>query len=355
MNQEENKTSRMKRTAKVNSSLRKKLRAYLMYALFLAAVAAAAVLLCVFVFFKVHTVLVTGNTKYSDSDILETADIRKGDNVVMLETEIVEERILKKFPYMEDVNIKKKLPVTVEIAVDEAKAQYSVVYGEGMYAYTAASRKLLEAKEVPAEGSTVVRGGEVQDVNGTLVFADEKVMNAFDIIVAAIEELPDCNITEMNISNIYDISLIYDNRIKLEVGGISDIDYKLSFGWEIVTGGSIGSDEMGILDLTLTKDVDKAYFSPITNTSGFDSGDVHTSFEDYLQQKEKEEQEQIKADAEKEAAENAENGESRGEPVEERGDDIPDAPYTESSEESDDGSSKVYGTDAGRGDDIPDV
>ena len=351
MNQEENVTSRMKRTRKVNRPLEKKLRLYVMYALFLVAVAAAAILLCVFVFFRVHNIEITGNTKYTDSDILKVARISEGDNVVLLESGIIEERILDSFPYMESVTIKKKLPVTVEIAVDEAKAQYSVVFGEGMYAYTAASRKLLEAKDTPAEGSTVVKGGEVTDVDGTLVFADEKVMNAFDIVVSAISELPDCNITELDITNVYDISIIYDNRIKLEVGGVSDIDYKLSFGYEIVTGGSIGSTELGILDLTLTKDIDKAYFSPVGSTAGFYNSSQYTSFEDYLKQKEEEENEQIKNDA---AALADEEGEESKEPVEERGDDIPDAPYEESSGDSDE-SSKEYGTDAGRGEDIPDL
>lgn len=349
MNQEAVKTSRMKRKPKLNSAARQKLRLYLTYALILAVIAAAAVLLCVFVFFKVHSVKVVGNTKYTDSDILNVANIDPGDNVVMLESEIVEERILKSFPYMENVTINKKLPVTVEIVVQEASAQYSVVYGEGMYAYTSQSRKLLEAKEVPAEGSTIVKGGEVTDVNGTLVFADEKVMNAFDTIVAAIGEHPNANVTELNITNIYDISLIFDHRIKLEVGGLSDIDYKLNFGFEIVTGGSIGSDEMGILDLTLTKEVDKAYFSPVGNASGFEDGSVHTSFEDYLQQKEEEEQAQIKENAEALAEE------GKHEPVGERGDDIPDSPYVESKPSEGSEDKKEYGTEAGRGNDIPDV
>lgn len=354
MNQEAAKTSRMKRRPKLDKDTRRKLRLYGSYALFLAIIAVVAVLLCVFVFFRVHTVELSGNTKYSDADILRVADINEGDNVVMLESEIIENRILEAFPYMENVTIKKKLPVTVEIIVEEARAQYSVVYGEGMYAYASASRKLLEAKETPAEGSTIVKGGEVTDVNGTLVFADEKVMNAFDIIANAVEKHPQANITELNISNVYDISLVYDNRIKLEVGGVSDIDYKLNFGFEIVTGGSIGSSELGILDLTLTKEVDKAYFSPVGNTSGFDSTDPHTSFEDFLQQKEEQEKEQIKADAEAIADE---EGESSGssEPVGERGDDIPDAPYTESTSDEEPEESKEYGTDAGRGDDIPDV
>ena len=349
MNQEAARSSRMKRVPKLNKTAGRKLRLYGTYALFLIGLAAASILLCVFVFFKVHSVKVRGNTKYTESDILQVANIDVGDNVVMLETEIIEERILKSFPYMENVTINKKLPVTVEIVVEEADAQYSVVYGEGMYAYTSPSRKLLEAKATPAEGSTVVKGGEVTDVNGTLVFADEKVMNAFDVIVAAIAEHPNSNITELDITNIYDISLIFDDRIKLEVGGISDIDYKLSFGYEIVTGGSIGREEMGILDLTLTKEVDKAYFTPVGNASGFEGDASHTSFEEYLKQKEEAEKEQIQANAEAMADENS------NKPVGERGDDIPDTPYVESKPPEGSEDEKEYGTEAGRGNDIPDV
>ncbi|MDE6591073.1 MAG: FtsQ-type POTRA domain-containing protein, partial [Oscillospiraceae bacterium] len=68
-------------------------------------VAAAVVLACV-VFFRVNSVEVTGNVRYTTEEIIEASGITTGDNLVALSRSRVSAAICTQLPYVENVSIR---------------------------------------------------------------------------------------------------------------------------------------------------------------------------------------------------------------------------------------------------------
>ena len=224
-------------------------------------VAAAVVLACV-VFFRVNSVEVMGNVRYTAEEIIEASGIKTGDNLVGLSRSRVSAAICTKLPYVENVNIKKVLPDGVVLRVSERVAAASVESAEGRWLISAQG-KLLEkdtgaAKSVAISGLTAVGpypGGMIQ-----VAEEDENTLNYVTQLLAQLEShgwLAQC--TALDCSAVTSMTLDYGiYQVKLPRGG--DYDYCLRLTESALTSGTIPEGVGGSLDLTVVEG--KVYFRP---------------------------------------------------------------------------------------------
>ena len=239
---------------------RKSRRKGLLALLIVILVCAVTGIICIFLFFRVRTISVSGVTKYSINQIVEACGVTSGDNLVFVSRESIEKSLKAAYPYVESVKISREYPSELKIIVTETQPRYSVPYN-GMYAYVSSTGKLLEMANAKAMNSIILVGGSISDDGGYLKFDNDNVQKIYTSINEYLNER-DTKITEIDISDIYDIEIKYDDRVIFEIGGYSDLRYKLNFGIQIVSGSGIGEDEYGRLDLTLSSDSNKAYFTP---------------------------------------------------------------------------------------------
>lgn len=81
--------------------------------------------------FNVADVKVSGNHYYTDDEIINMADCTLGVNVFTgVDCSDIRDRLMKD-PYMEQVNVKRKLPGTIEISINERRQVAGIVYGSG--------------------------------------------------------------------------------------------------------------------------------------------------------------------------------------------------------------------------------
>ena len=105
------------------------------FLLYLASVV-AVVLAIVFgmsIFFKVSTVTVVGNEKYSAWDIREASGIQDGENLLSVSEARVSNSITSKLPYVYRVRVGIKLPDTVKLEIVEIDVVYSVEASDGSW------------------------------------------------------------------------------------------------------------------------------------------------------------------------------------------------------------------------------
>lgn len=86
------------------------------------------------VFFQVEDVVVTGNHRYSEEEIISAAGIQAGDNLFRMNKFAIQDHVLEEMPYLEDILIRRKLPSTITIAVQEWDAVAQVLPTEGWVA-----------------------------------------------------------------------------------------------------------------------------------------------------------------------------------------------------------------------------
>ena len=228
--------------------------------------AAAAIIVACVVFFRVNTIQVEGNVRYTAQEVIDASGINLGDNLIALPAGRVSAAIRAQLPYVEGVAIQRAYPDGLIIRVTERVAAASVASAEGRWLISAQG-KLLEKdngsiRTVQITGLTAVgpyAGGMLQTEEGealTLEYVKD--------LLAVLESqgmLEQC--TALDCTGASSMTLEYGiYRLCLPRGG--DYGYYIQLAQSALSAGlrdgKIQEGQGGLLDLTITEG--KAHFRP---------------------------------------------------------------------------------------------
>ena len=193
---------------------------------------AAAVYLCLTMLFNVDRIIIEGNTLYEEHALIETSGIKKGDNLFEVDTAYAEDKLYSVYSYIEAVEVKRSFPNAVTVKITEAEP-FSVIEEADGYTLVSAGGKVLERglEEVPG-GMLSVRG--LSTVTSTE--DDIKRMDLMKKIVNAMKTLGMRDYNFLDLSDTLEITMIYDNRVKVVLGNELELEYKLQFADSVITG-----------------------------------------------------------------------------------------------------------------------
>ena len=218
---------------------RRKRNMSLYYATVILIVMVIFAILSVTVFFKIETVIVTGSSIYSAGEIVSVSGIEGGENMIRKNMGKAAENITEQLIYIETAEISRKLPSSVVIEVTPC-TETACLESEDGWLIISRMGKVLREAESPPNGMTVFYGTEPAEdvqVGSTFASADE---NKTDVIFELLDKEQSggfaSGMTSFNVTNRVNISCMYEDRIDIEIGAISDLDYKLKFAEEIITG-----------------------------------------------------------------------------------------------------------------------
>ena len=72
-------------------------------------------------FFKVESIEITGTSRYSTDEVERASGVHVGDNLYLMDKNAVASRITQQLPYVETVQISRRLPKTLCISVTECR------------------------------------------------------------------------------------------------------------------------------------------------------------------------------------------------------------------------------------------
>lgn len=231
-------------------------------------IAAALVAACV-VFFRVNTVEVEGNMRYTAQEVVEASGVQMGDNLIFLPRSRVSARILTQLPYVENVAFQARYPDRLVIRVTERVAAASVESVEGRWLISTQG-KLLEKDNGTIQTIQIIGLPAVGPYAGGMLQTEEEDQLTLDYVkellavLEAREMLAQC--TALDCTSATSMTLDYGiYRLRLPRGG--DYDYcirlaqsSLTYGLE---EGKILEGQGGLLDLTVADG--KARFRPDTD------------------------------------------------------------------------------------------
>ena len=283
------------------------------------AMAAVTALLCVFLLFKVADIQVTGDPVYSQEEVLALCDYAIGDNLLFAPTQSQEERLESQLPYVEDAQVIKHFPNTLEIRITAAQTAASVSSGGG-WLYVSSQGKILELGAEPAAATMQVTGfaSTATQPGQYLQAEDATALSALQEILTALtqrEMITQC--TRLDLTDLYDIRLWYQDRVECKLGSTAGLTYKLDFAYDALinptTENRIGDKETGVLDLSYAADAHKAGFEagPVDPDGSASSAAASSTPE-----------------GEGTDTTDGTSGDTTGETSGGRGDDIPDSPFT---------------------------
>ena len=121
------------------------------------AVVIAAFLGALTMFFRIDMIVVEGNERYTEEQIIEAAGVQKEQNLVLLNKYKVKQSIFDTLPYVETVVINRKYPDALILTVTECTASAALTGENGTWLMSDEGKILERAAQIP-EGCARVTG-----------------------------------------------------------------------------------------------------------------------------------------------------------------------------------------------------
>ncbi len=231
-------------------------RGFLAKLLTLVAIVAAAVF-GVTVFFQVNTFEIHGVENYSEDAVIIASGIELGQSILLVDKSKVASQINTRLPYVQSVQIERRLPGTVVITVTEGKAAASVRSEYDEYWLIDDKGKLMEqVNEDRAASVTQISGvSALLPVAGDQIRLSQEDQQRLDVALELLQQLERYDlagqIVSIDVTQLYNIVMYYTDQFEIQLGSTEELDYKikyLAYALESLDGKS------GLIDLTFDQD-----------------------------------------------------------------------------------------------------
>ncbi len=254
--------SQYRETARMNTKQRN-IRLFVLYFIVVLAVISICVVLSLTVLFKIENIQIEGNSFYDSTSIIRESGVTKYQNLYLYRTKIVKQNLCTKFPYIEDIRLERKIPSTLVIHVTEAK-EAGIIDVEDRKILISSKNKVLDIMDTAKEGVAIVKGAEVENVQiaQELIFKDQNKSVVLKQIETTLKDQNLTDITYIDVTNLENISLTYQNRIVVDMGKAEEIEKKIEFANSIIKNSSNLANSTGTLDVSNCTSDNKVYFLP---------------------------------------------------------------------------------------------
>lgn len=236
------------------------------------------------VFFKIDTITVKGSSIYTAEEICTASGIKSGNNLIRTNMGKAAANIENTLTYIETAELKRSFPSGVVITVRPCREAISAEYEDG-FCLLSEKGKVLKTSETPFPDTIVIYGARTKPV--TEEWAETEASSSTGNVTSATEkdeavtedsgettpiptvgshfECTKANRTEIfyrlvnvakssfaGLANDFDmtdhhnISCVYDGRITVEFGAVTELDYKIKLASEILKD-KIGKKTEGTL------------------------------------------------------------------------------------------------------------
>jgi len=246
--------------SKEKNRKKKKARLYFFLTLF---TLAAFVVLSLTVFFNINNFEISGNTVYSDAQIIAATGLKEGSNLFRLNKFKIADEMVVELPYVGSVNIYRKLPTTLCIEVQETKASF-VAHHNGRFVLLDSSLKVLETRNQLPEGPAYLIGVKLTDVTlgGKAGFEKDTVEQTLGMIIDGLKDHFDYEkVSAIDVSELHALRVYYDNhRVKVMLGNTERLEEKLQMAQNAISQN--GLTEKARIDIT---SADAAYYRVLSD------------------------------------------------------------------------------------------
>lgn len=231
---------------------------FLSFLVICSAIAAALIL-----FFKTQNFVVSGNQRYTEQEIIDSTGVEIGDNMFLLNKFAISSQMTRQLPYIESVSIRRSLPDTLVISVEECQAVAAIVQDGAGWLISSGGKLLEQVTVSQAEQYPQITGVELlmPSVGGTMEFpaagnaTEEQVLGLLNALESRemLEKLEgiDCSDSEKMV-------MAYDGRFRVEMHYDDDFSRDLRIVEEVIAG--LQPNETGTIQLTLMETTGRAFF-----------------------------------------------------------------------------------------------
>ena len=207
------------------------------------------------VLFPIRKIQIIGNQRYGASAIQAAAEIPMESNLLRLNTDRVIAGIRKACPYVENVSVKRKLPFTVVIGIQESDPAFSLCLGDR---YLLLNRRLELIEESDAFGGGIEVFGAFasgQTPGQPVTFAEPDKQTALLTVYDMLQKQSVDQIEKIDLFEVNKIRLLYGKHV-WNLGDTTNLEYKIRFALQV----DPKEKDSGTLDLSGLNGGKSGYF-----------------------------------------------------------------------------------------------
>ena len=207
------------------------------------------------VLFKIKTIEITGDLPYTQEEMLAAFGRKAGDNLFSFKAQNTQQAMTAALPYLESVTVNRRLPDKVELVATAAVETYMLNSNAG-WLVLSASFKVLRIEAQPPTGLVLVLGADAENpaTGAPLALTDAEKQQALRTLTQTIGAQGFPSISEIDITNALELSFLYDNRIRVLLGTVNELDAKIDWAKYLCLPGtgeeSRAATDRGTLDVS---------------------------------------------------------------------------------------------------------
>ena len=211
-----------------------------------------AIAVALALFFKVETITVTGNSRYTARQIIDAGGMQVGDNMFFLNKYKASEKITASLPYVETVRISRQLPDTLVVTVTECTAPAAIAQ-EGKLWLLSGDGKIVDEKTGDGKQYAVVKGLSLLEPQvGTDIQVPEEEQASARLLLTLLGLLREkdmlSDVQSIDLSDTAEVVMRYLDRFDVTFRWDADFDYKLDYLLAVVERLEV--NETGSIDMT---------------------------------------------------------------------------------------------------------
>ena len=211
-----------------------------------------AIALALTLFFRIRTIQVSGNDRYTREEIIAAAEVKEGDNLFLMNKYNAAERIRKALPYIETVQFRRMLPDGLSIVVTECADPAAVVQDGKAYLLCDTGNIVDEMAASAAKGRMQVKG---LTLTGPAVGTQAQAAEGQELTLERLLELMKAldsrgmtgNVSQLDMSDASQLTLRYLDRFDVYFPWDADYGYKLDYLMAVVE--KLEVNEKGIINM----------------------------------------------------------------------------------------------------------
>lgn len=210
----------------------------------------AAIAFAVTIFFKVQTVTLQGKTRYSAQEITTAFGVKQDDSLFFFGKAAGISRLRATFPYLNTIEVKRKLPDQVVITVTDSIPVACVSDGTATWLIDVKGKLLEQA--APNAACPLVTGitAPPTAVPGQILDNTESTQMLFLLLesLARSERIERVDFIDMTLLN--SVHMGYDDRFDVKLGIVTGLDRKLRF-LDALIDTKLSPSDICVIDLSV--------------------------------------------------------------------------------------------------------
>ena len=183
-------------------------------------------------FFNIKNIEIVGNQKLTNEEIISLSQVQIDENTFKLIKSKVQKNI-KQNAYVENIKVKRKLPDTITIEVEERIPTYMIAFANA-YAYINNQGYFLEISkdklELPILTGFLTKEEDIQEGNRLCVEDLQRLDDVLQIMKSATSNEVDSLVTKINIANKQNYILeLKDEKKTVQMGDTSNLSTKMLY------------------------------------------------------------------------------------------------------------------------------